>query len=278
MRRSALTGETYDCKPTLKDQQVVDLCRNGYLMLDGVVPGEVNRRVVEFLDKHDGPEPIEILKEDWFVDAVIKNPRGAGAVRSLLGKDFALPTQVANHRVHCPKPATNWHQDAGSMITPRLDYLQVFYYPQAVTREMGPTEILPGSHLHQRSGGYLSRLRSLKDSVPTVSSPGTIFLTVYSIWHRRTASTVTEIRNNLKYNYWRTVEPCRDWDTDPDFNFSWPTNEFPPFSVRTAQMLAWLCGEDWQHTGGQTWPCFVSMVYDSDQPGLPEGLRRDRKG
>ena len=52
MRRSALTGETYDCKPTLKDQQVVDLCRNGYLMLDGVVPGEVNRRVVEFLDKH----------------------------------------------------------------------------------------------------------------------------------------------------------------------------------------------------------------------------------
>ena len=273
-----MTGATYDCKPTLNDRQMIDFCRNGYLKLDGVVPDDVNCRVVEYLDKHDSPQPDEILKEDWFVDAVIKHPYAAGAARSLLGKNFGFPPQIDNHRVHCPAPSLNWHQDAESKTTLRLDYLQVFYYPEEVTREMGPTEIMPGSHLHRGYGGMLSRLRSLKQSVLTISPAGTIFLTVYSIWHRRSLSTSVGIRNQLNYNYFRTVKPCRDWDTDPDFNFSWPKEEYPRFNGRAAQMLAWLCGEDWQPRGGLSWPCFTHSVCDGDQPGLPEALRRHKQG
>ena len=268
-----MAGESYDCRPTLNDRQMVEFCRNGYVMLEGVVPDEVNRRAVEFLDEHDSPEPSEILEQDWFVDGVIKNPAGAGAVRSLLGKDFTLPAMMANHRVTCPAPALNWHQDGGSILTPRLDYLQVFYYPEAATRELGPTEILPGSHLYRGYGGLLSRLRSVRQSVLTASSAGTIFVTVYSIWHRRSASAGSGIRNNPKYNYWRTVEPCRDWIEDPEFSFSWPNNEFPGLSVRAAQLLVWLCGEDWQHKGGQAWPCFSNTVHEHDQQGLPAGFR-----
>ena len=264
--------EKYDCEATLSDGQVMDFCRKGYLMLEGVVADEVNRRTVAFLDERDGAEPTEILQQDWFVDGVVKNPQGA--VRALLGRDFALPRLMANHRVECPAPALNWHQDGGSIITPRLDYLQVFYYPEEVTRALGPTQILPGSHLFKGYGGLLSRLRSVRDSILTISPPGTIFLTAYSIWHRRSASTARGIRNNLKYNYWRTVEPRRDWVEDPNFNFSWPANEFPPFTVRAAQMLAWLCGEEWQHAGGQGWPCFSSTPHGGDQPGLPAGLRQ----
>jgi hypothetical protein len=275
MKKPGLVGEKHDCKATLDDQQVMDFCRNGYLKLEGVVPDKINTRVVDFLDTHDSAEPSEILAEDWFVDGVIKNPQAAGAVRSLLGKNFALPLLISNHRVHCPAPTINWHQDGGSIITARLDYLQVFYYPESVSREMGPTEILPGSHLQRGYGGFLSRLRSLKGSVLTVSAAGTIFLTAYSIWHRRSASTGTGIRNHLKYNYWRTVPPCRDWNTDPAFNFSWLDNKVPPFTVRAAELLAWLCAEEWQHLGGQSWPCFSHTVLDSDQPGLPQGLRRD---
>ena len=36
--------KTYDCKPTLTDTEVLEFCKNGYLMLEGVVPDEVNRR------------------------------------------------------------------------------------------------------------------------------------------------------------------------------------------------------------------------------------------
>ena len=38
MNRSSLADEQYDCMPTLNDRQVMDFCKNGYLMLDGVVP------------------------------------------------------------------------------------------------------------------------------------------------------------------------------------------------------------------------------------------------
>ena len=107
----------YDCGPTLNDQQVMDFCRNGYLVLAAVVPEEVNRRTVEFMAEHpDSPEPVEILKEHWFDRGVIKNPQAAGAVRSLLGRDFLLPNLISSHRTVGPTPAQSLHPDAGSII------------------------------------------------------------------------------------------------------------------------------------------------------------------
>ena len=128
---------------------------------------------------------------------------------------------MSSHRIQCPGPPQPWHPDAGSVSAPRLDYLQVFYYPSGATREMGPTELIPGSHLSQARNAFLGRLRSLKPAVSTASPPGSIIITAYSIVHRRSPSTATGVRDNLKYNYWRTTPPQRDWVVDPDFNFSW---------------------------------------------------------
>ena len=146
--------QRYDCKATLTDQQVLDFCRNGFLILEGVVSEAINQRVTDYLDVNPSDEPVEILDQGWFVDAVIKNPQAAGAVRSLLGKDFQLPYVISNHRIHCPGPAQQWHPDAGSVHTPRLDYLQVFYYPGGATKEMGPTELIPGSHLSRARNAF----------------------------------------------------------------------------------------------------------------------------
>ena len=33
---------THDCEPTLNDCEVLDFCRKGVLMLEGVVPDEIN--------------------------------------------------------------------------------------------------------------------------------------------------------------------------------------------------------------------------------------------
>ena len=94
--------KTYDCKPTITDTEVLEFCKNGYLMLEGVVPDEVNRRAMEYCDEHSYMEPSGILKEDWFVENVIVHPAAAGAVRSLLGANFHLPILMSNHRVQCP--------------------------------------------------------------------------------------------------------------------------------------------------------------------------------
>ena len=137
---------THDCDPTLTDSQVLDFCKTGYLPLEGVVPDDVNQRVVEFMDDHAphiepgdfaNHEPNEILDEDWFIDGVICNPAAAGAVRTLLGPNFTLPPIMSSHRVHMPARAYGWHRDGGSLSSHELNYLQVYYYPQDTTLEMG---------------------------------------------------------------------------------------------------------------------------------------------
>ena len=38
---------TFDCEPTLTDTQVLGVCRDGYILLDAVVPDEINQRTCE---------------------------------------------------------------------------------------------------------------------------------------------------------------------------------------------------------------------------------------
>ena len=93
-----LTKRTYSCAPATTDDDLICYCRNGYWILEGVVPDEINRRAMDYLDAHPISEPSEILKEDWFIENVICNPEAAGAVRSLLGDNFAFPVLMSNHR------------------------------------------------------------------------------------------------------------------------------------------------------------------------------------
>ena len=111
--------QTYDCAPTLTDREVLQFCKEGYLLLDGVVAPEVNCQTMAYLERRwavspikgaevPSGEPSEILLEDWFVEGVITCPAVAGAVRSLLGAGFGLPINMACHRGECPGPGQPW--------------------------------------------------------------------------------------------------------------------------------------------------------------------------
>ena len=276
--------EIYDCEPTLTDQQVIDFCKNGFAMLKAVVPDEVNRRTTEFLDRHSQMGPVEILDEEWFVDNVIKNAQAAGAVRSLLGEDFALPMHMSNHRVQCPLAMSGgWHRDGGAVDPPRLESLQVFYYPQDTPAELGPTEVLPSSHLLRIKRRYMTQYGSIRQAVQTVAPAGSIFITLYSIWHRATSSTASGIRNLLKYNYRRTAAPRRDWVADPQCDFTkidFSTGRQMPEkwhdTVRVARMFLWLCGrEEFEFEGGQAWPITAGSGNDI-AAGMPSELYQRR--
>lgn len=271
--------KTFDCEPTLTDSQVLSFCKQGFLMLEGVVSDDINRRAFEYIEtRGSGP----LLQEDWFVEHVLCNPQAAGAVRSLLGRNFALPTGMASHRVECPVPAQNWHKDGGSAVGPELNHLQVFYYPQDTPMESGPTEVLPGSHFLFSLQSWMGHYGRIRGAVLTAAPAGSIFLTVYSIWHRRSASTAHGIRNMLKYCYWRTVPPQRDWLIEPDFDFGHDHSpsyrlEGPTFRQQfrewydTAEMFYWLCGQthDFQRVlGGMEWPPGYPILWK------PEGFRR----
>ena len=271
----------HSCRPGLKDTQVLEFCKQGFLVLEGVVPDEINRRTVEFLDRYPSHEPSEILHEDWFVDNVILNEQAAGAVRSLLGQNFGLPIIMSNHRVECPSPAQGWHRDGNSRHGPALNYLQVFYYPEDCPLELGPTELLPGSHFLFSLSKKMGHYGGIRGAYRAAAPAGTIFLTVYSIWHRRSVASGSGLRNLLKYNYWRTEAPHRDWIREPDFDIATANYklEDPTFREQfrdcndAAEMFFWLHGlsDSFALAGGQGWPLNKHVGKYIDSPyGVPE--------
>ena len=149
-------------------------------------------------------------------------------------------------------PSQNWHRDGGSRYGPQVNHLQVFYYPQDTPPEMGPTEVLPGSHFFFNLQSWMGHYGTIRGAELTAAPAGSIFITVYSIWHRRSKSTATGWRNMLKYIYWRTTAPKRDWIVEPDFESGQPPNakfRHPTHQQQhrnwfdAAEMYYWLCGE-----------------------------------
>ena len=247
---------THDCKPTLDDQQVLDFCRKGYLVLEAVVPAEVNEQSCALMDEifRDRLPHETILEKPWFVDNVLLHAQAAGAVRSLLGRNFRITMPfMHNHRSEQPSSTPQrWHRDGGSKHTHELDSLQVFYYPQDVPRELGPTEILPNSHFLYAAAHHMQHYRNFRGAVSTAAPAGSIFITAYNVWHRRASSTATGVRNLLKYWYVRTSPPKRDWIRLAEFPLMHVYHPPDDWSDHReghrarddhAAMFFWLCGE-----------------------------------
>ena len=89
----------FDCEPTLTDTQVLEFCKNGFLILEGVVDDDINQRTCDYLDGkipaepsyipeglthedleriRNSHEPSTIFLEDWFVEHVVLNPQVSG--------------------------------------------------------------------------------------------------------------------------------------------------------------------------------------------------------
>jgi hypothetical protein len=270
----------HDCEPTLTDSQVLEFCTKGYLMLEGVVDEETNRKTIEYCAEDTFYEPTGILKHDWFVDGVFLNPQAAGAVRSLLGRDFHPPVLVHNHRETAPFSPAVWHIDGNYEHTHELNYLHAFYYPQETPLEMGPSQFLPGSHLVRNKASFMAHLGGIAGAVSMAAPAGSIVITAYQMWHRRGGASGKGVRNLMKYFYWRTTPPVRDWMIEPDFDFATADFRTPVYSLaehfqdsaKAAKMFLWVCGmeDKFQNLGGQSWPLPGNRT---DSPfGFPDGL------
>lgn len=262
-----------DIKPTMSDYDVLDFCKKGLFVLEGVIPDRTNRWVSEYLDQ-DGNDSQTLLGEERFIEEVLLYPEVAGVTRSLLGERFQLPDWMANHRLVGPQKTKNWHMDAGSKFERTCNLLQVFYIPQTNTIEMGPTLFLPGSHLVPIPREELEHFGHLSGQVATVGPAGSVFFTAYSIWHRQPEKIDSSTRNVLKWVTWRTVPPQRDWIMDSNFDFAradysytngyfcGPARKWQSV-LRVSEMFYWLCGksEEFHVAGGAGWP------FSASEPG-----------
>ena len=287
---------TFECAPSLSDTEVLRFCREGYLHFEGVVPDEINRRTCAWLNGEipvnpcylpdgmteeelvrirDTHEPSSILLEDWFIEHVLLNPVLAGALRSLLGRHVGLPVLVSNHRIECPKESQPWHHDADHVFGPEVNFVEVFYFPQDTPNEMGPTEVTPGSHI--RNTRRTQEERGVLCSGPA----GTIGLHSQSILHRRGESTASGLRHMLKFSYWRTVPPAKDWIAEPEFDFRHADYGGHGSARYVAHMFYWLSGrgDAFRIIGGQAWPWkSINQIGPSYGFGHTEGYLPDWRG
>jgi len=266
-------------RPTLTDEEILEFCKTGMYTLEGVIPDSTNRWVFEYLDR-EGADPVQLVRDDRFIEEVLLHPAVTGVVRSLLGERFQLPEVMGNHRLAGPVEARSWHIDGGSNFERSCELLQVFYIPQTNRPEMGPTLFLPGSHLVPVAREDLERFGDLAGQEMTAAPAGSVFVTAYSLWHRQPRKIDQSTRNLLKWAYWRTEQPERDWITDPNFDFAGAdytyTNDYFcgaarkwQSAPRVAEMFYWLCGkaDEFHLVGGAGWP------YSATNPGIRAGTR-----
>ncbi|WP_405884838.1 phytanoyl-CoA dioxygenase family protein [Streptomyces sp. NBC_01136] len=202
----------------LSSVRMAHFVAHGSLRLDAVVPPEMNAEGTEVLragmpDVPYGSTVPDAYPEGSFVRRLIEVPAVAGALRSLVGPGPA----VDHHYVHIREPregrAQPLHGDA--IIDVRTDAfdVQLMYYPQDVTLDMGGTLSVPGSHLRRTNETDTGRYQNLRGQSRLACPAGTVVFLHHGLWHggRRNDSDVVRYMFKIRFN--PTVRQRRLWDT-----------------------------------------------------------------
>ena len=204
--------------PLLTSVQMAHFVAQGSLRLDAAVPPDLNAealdRLREGLSEVPYGTPVEAaFPADSFSRRLVELPVVAGALRSLVGPD---PT-IDHHFVHIRSPrsgnAQSLHGDAIIDVRPDAFDVQLMYYPQDVTLEMGGTLSVPGSHLRRINETDTGRYQNLRGQSRLVCQAGTVVLVHHGIWHggRRNDSDTPRYMYKIRFN--ATVPQVRLWDT-----------------------------------------------------------------
>lgn len=156
---------------------------------------------------------------------VYESPEVIGALTSLLGPGYSMFPHRHCHRNMPGTPSQLIHQDnlmdlrisEGQERKPdRIDLVLAMYYPQDVAKNMGPTAILPGTHVLQAMPDRMASQGNFRDQIVADVPAGTVVILHYDIWHAGTANTSEKIRYMIKFLFQRENSPdVPSWRHDP---------------------------------------------------------------
>lgn len=259
----------------LTSVQMAHFVSHGAIRLDAVVPAEMN---AEGLDALQGGLPrvsygtplSTAYPAGSFPRRLLDLPAVAGALYSLVGPE---PT-IDHHAIHIRQPnegnAQPLHGDA--IIDVRTDAfdVQLMYYPQDVTLEMGGTLSVPGSHLRRTNESDTGRYQNLRGQTRLVCPAGTVVFLHHGIWHggRRNDSDIRRYMFKIRFN--PTVRQLRLWNTsdlaDPAVDQELRTT-FPWYEPATGRLEIYNRVKLWQSlTGDDTYDPDFWVTRVSNRP------------
>lgn len=229
----------------LTSRQMAHFAARGFLRFDAVVPDSINQAFLAEIGHVDEVEvgsirehyarimarsavPVvnagtsfrQAYPDECALGAIAALPDVRGAIASLVGNDCVFD----HHFLHVAFPdeyyeaigqrnvAQHTHQD--STIDPRSAFdLQIMYFPHEVTREMGGTRFVPGTHLRIVSEAAIARYQNLRGQQHVVCPAGTMLFMHHGIWHGGGMNRSERLRYMFKIRLCPTSRQVRLWDT-----------------------------------------------------------------
>ena len=251
--------------PLLSSLDMARFVARGFLRFDGVVPAEINAQFLAEAGEADYPKPGRKMLRTYgellagaqipevppgvpladayspgsAVDRLLDLPLVKGAIQSLVGSDPVFD----HHFLHVTFPPAYYEASGGenvsqhthqdSTIDPSAGFdLQIMYYPHKVTREMGGTRFIPGTHLRRVSEVALGRYQNIAGQQHMVCEAGTLLFLHNGIWHGGGVNHSDRTRTMFKIRMSPSQPQVRRWDMATLPN---RPAERPIFFVKTAQ-------------------------------------------
>jgi hypothetical protein len=219
----------------LGSAEVAQFVAEGYLRFDGLVPDELNARVIEEIrtlmpikmqlavgqePATDCERPVTGMRlsgcypEPSALGEYLRLPRVQGIVESLVGPDPIYDHDFVHFLPAHSTYEQHLHVDAiVDTIAPSFD-IQLFYVPGGVDEGAGGTRFLPGSHLRYARSEGVARYQHIKGEQQFVGSPGTLLVCHHGIWHAGQPNPSGEDRWMHKTRLNPRVSQQRRWNLD----------------------------------------------------------------
>lgn len=222
----------------LTDEQVRRFVADGFIVLDSGLPDPLHAGIARELHyslKHESKWLGDnLLPRVPNIDVVLQSSVAQGAMRSLLGHDFAWAPHRFPHNSEPLEPearptdfdpfenqpamgkgsisGSGWHQDghskAGRSRWHTFKAINMFYFPHDVPLEMGPTRLLAGTHLYATLRNAAASQVFLKPI-----KAGTLIVADFDLGHAGTPNRSETSRYMLKFVALRTSNPSEPaWD------------------------------------------------------------------
>ena len=233
----------------LTTEQMAEFASSGCLFFDELIDEQTNKEFLDDIghtdiDKADsindfyknikatssipripaGTSLKEAFPKDSPLDKIFKNEVVEGAITSLVGSKtiidhhflhITFPTKYFNQTNQRQMSQAN-HQD--STIDPRSTYdVQLFYFPTAVTKEMGGTRYHPGTHLRIVNEMAIAKYQNILGQKSIVCKPGTIGIFHSGLWHGAGVNFSENIRYMFKVRLQPTEKQELLWDPEKKY-------------------------------------------------------------
>jgi hypothetical protein len=166
----------------LDAKQVAQFVADGFLVLESIIPAHLNEAVYQD-EQNIQEQGYNFWNNSAALREVFDLPSVRGIIQSLLGENHKYDHSFLHKVAPGHLKAQDWHVD--SLINPypgQFD-IQIFYFAHDTPREMGPTLVLPGSHLRRVSYQSVSRYKNFKGQKQLAVKAGTIVVWHADIWH-----------------------------------------------------------------------------------------------